>query len=65
MYKCTTIKYCPTDAAKIVFDYEIHDSEDNGLIATGHSVQVFTDTDYQLVWYNPPFYEAWKKQWLE
>ncbi len=65
MHPVITIKYCPTDAAKIVFDYEIHDSEDNGLIATGHSVQVFTDTDYQLVWYNPPFYEAWKKQWLE
>lgn len=65
MHPVITIKYCPIDAAKIVFDYEIHDSEDNGLIATGHSVQVFTDTDYQLVWYNPPFYEAWKKQWLE
>lgn len=57
------IIYRPTEAAKIVFDYEIHDPEDESLIATGHSVQVFMDTKYQLIWYNPPFYEAWKKRW--
>lgn len=57
------IEYVPTAAAKIVFNYEIHDSKTNELLATGHSVQVFMDLDYQLVWYNPPFYEAWKKRW--
>ena len=57
------IIYRPTDAAKIVFDYEIHDPDDESLIATGHSVQVFMDTDYQLVLYNPPFYDEWKKRW--
>lgn len=60
-----TITYCPTDAAKIVFDYEIRDTADGSLLATGHSVQVFTDTKYRLLWFNPPFYEAWKRQWLE
>lgn len=65
MHPVITIKYRPVEAAKLVFDYEIHDSKDNSLIATGHSVQVFTDANYQLVWYTPPFYEAWKKQWLE
>ena len=64
MHPAITIKYRPTDAAKILFDYEIHDTADNGLVATGHSVQVFTDTKYQLVWFTPPFYEEWKKQWL-
>ena len=34
------IIYRPTEAAKIVFDYEIHDIEDDSLIATGSSVQV-------------------------
>lgn len=63
MHPVITIKYRPTDAAKIVFDYEIHDTDGN-LIATGHSVQVFMDTKYQLVWFTPPFYEEWKKQWL-
>lgn len=59
-----TIHYHPTDAAKIIFDYEIHDMESGELLASGHSVQVFMDMQYQLVWGNPPFYEEWKKKWL-
>ena len=59
-----TITYRPTDAAKIIFDYEIHDRDSGTLLATGHSVQVFLDKQYQLVWINPPFYEEWKKKWL-
>lgn len=59
------IIYCPTDAAKIVFDYEIHDAESNELLATGRSVQVFMDHNYQLVWDNPPFYQAWKEKWKQ
>src|SRR5574344_928206 len=35
--------YRPTDAAKIVFDYNIYDIKTNELLATGHSVQVFLD----------------------
>lgn len=58
-----TIFYRPTEAAKIVFDYEIRDTSDGSLVATGHSVQVFMDKDYKLVWTNPPFYEEWKKRW--
>ena len=58
------IVYRPTEAAKIIFDYEIHDTSDESLIATGHSVQVFMDTNYQLVWENPVFYEKWKKRWM-
>lgn len=59
-----TITYTPTEAAKIVFDYEIRDRKDGTLLATGHSVQVFLDLQYQLVWTNPPFYEEWKEKWL-
>lgn len=59
------IIYRPTAAAKIVFDYEIHDTKDDSLIATGHSVQVFMNLDYQLVWDNPPFYQAWKERWKQ
>lgn len=58
-----TVIYCPTPAAKIIFDYEIRDTTDNSLIATGHSVQVFLDKQYQLVWTNPKFYEEWKQKW--
>ena len=60
-----TITDKPTDAAKIVFDYEITNTENGEVLATGHSVQVFMDLNYQLVWVNPDFYEEWKKKWLE
>ena len=58
------ITYHPTEAAKIVFDYKIYDSNDGSLLASGRSTQVFMDKDYKLVLYKPPFYEEWKKRWL-
>lgn len=58
------ITYRPTEAAKIIFDYEILDPKDDSVIAVGHSVQVFLDTNYQLVWTDPDFYAEWKKKWL-
>ena len=58
------ITYRPTDAAKIIFDYEIRDRKDGSLLATGYSVQVFLDENYNLLLFNPPFYEEWKKKWL-
>ena len=57
------IIYIPTEAAKIEFDYEIHDTETDEVLATGHSVQVFMDLNYQLLWDNPLFYSEWKKRW--
>ena len=59
-----TITYRFTEAAKIIFDYEIRDAATHEVMATGTSVQVFMDRNYELVWINPPFYEAWKKQWF-
>lgn len=59
-----TITYRPSDAAKIIFDYEIRDSKTGEVYVTGHSVQVFMDkTNYQLVLTNPAFYEEWEKRW--
>ena len=57
------IIYRPTESAKIVFDYEIRNIDDDALIATAHSVQVFLDPDYELVWENPQFYLDWKRRW--
>lgn len=57
------IFYVPTEAAKIVFDYEIRRTEDNALMATGHSVQAFMNKQYQLEWYRPPFYQEWQERW--
>lgn len=65
MTPVVTVTYRPTDAAKIVFDYEIRAEAGGEVYATGHSVQVFTDTSYNLVWANPKFYERWKEQWTK
>lgn len=56
--RCT---YRNTDAAKIIFDYEILDAETDELMVSGHSVQVFLDHDYNLVWQTPDFYREWKR----
>ena len=57
------IVYRPTEAAKIVFVYEIVDAETGTVFATAHSVQVFMDMNYNLMWDNPDFFVEWKKQW--
>lgn len=56
------IYYRPTEAAKMIFDYEIYSLNDNTLCSTGHSVQVFMNRNYELMWINPPFYEEWKRK---
>ena len=63
MHPRIDIIYRPTEAAKIVFDYEIHDPETDELMASGRSVQVFMDMNYQLIWTTPDFYQAWKRKW--
>jgi len=57
------IIYQPTEAAKIVFDYEIHDAVTDELLVTGKTVQVFLDLNYELQWESPAFFEDWKKRW--
>ncbi|MBP3227409.1 MAG: acyl-CoA thioesterase [Bacteroidaceae bacterium] len=57
------ITFHPTEAAKIVFDYEIHEGADDEIAATGRSVQVFMDKDYRLVWTTPQFFLEWKRMW--
>ena len=56
------ITYRPTEAAKIIFDYEVYDPNNGGLYLKASSVQVFMDRNYNLLWESPKFYEAWKKQ---
>lgn len=55
------ITYRPTDAAKIIFDYEIFDPEDGTVFITASTVQVFMDRSYNLLWAAPSFYEEWKR----
>lgn len=56
------ITFIETDAAKIIFDYEIRTISDNELRTRGRSVQVFLDKNYSLQWFKPPFFEEWKKK---
>lgn len=60
-----TITYRYTEAAKIIFDYEIRDADSHEIVATATTVQVFMDLNYELIWINPPFYEEWKNKWLK
>lgn len=60
-----TITYRFTEAAKIIFEYEIRDADSHEIMATATSVQVFMDLNYELMWMNPPFYEDWKNKWLK
>lgn len=57
-----TITYIPTEAAKIVFEYVINDSVTGEVMATGHTVQVFMNTNYELEILPPSFYEGWKRK---
>ena len=59
------ITYRPTEAAKIVFDYEIRDKETNLLYCKARAIQVFMDMDYNLVLFNPEFFENWKAKWQQ
>ena len=56
------IFYINTEAAKVIFEYEIRNTENNTLIAKGRSVQVFVDKENRLVLTNPTFYLEWKKK---
>jgi acyl-CoA thioester hydrolase len=56
------ITFRDTEAAKIIFDYKIFSIPSMELIATGHSIQVFLDKDYNLVWSTPLFFYQWKQQ---
>ena len=55
------ITFRNTESAKLIFDYEIYNTKTNVLCATGHTVQVFLDTNYQLLWTLPPFIKKKKK----
>ncbi len=54
-----------TPAAKIIFHYTIVRVEDGALIATGKTVQVFTDREGVLQLLLPDFFRKWKEQWMK
>jgi len=46
-------------AAKMMFRYTIYGTSKQ-IVATGETIQVFTDTKGELILTNPPFFETWK-----
>ncbi|MDH6251310.1 acyl-CoA thioester hydrolase [Chryseobacterium sp. H1D6B] len=46
-------------AAKLIFRYEIF-NQDNKLVCSGETIQVFLDNDGSLSLYNPEFFQTWK-----
>ncbi len=56
------IRYKPTEAAKICFEYIIRSVKDESVMVTGSSVQVFMNKAYELVWIKPNFYLDWQSE---
>jgi len=56
-------KYVDSDASKLKFEYIMYRSSDSEIVATGKSMQVFLNTDGELILTIPEFLNEWKKKW--
>lgn len=56
-------RFINSSTAKVIFEYAIYRESDNALVATGRSVQVFLDKNFELVLYCPDVVMDWKKRW--
>ncbi len=53
--------YVDTEAAKLIFKYEIYRAEDMALVAVGETIQVFLEAENQQLYITvPDFFEQWK-----
>lgn len=57
----TTYEDCA--AAKIILNYSIYRKTDKELVAQGQTIQVFTDSNGQLMLIWPEFLIKWKQKW--
>jgi acyl-CoA thioester hydrolase len=55
-------QYIDTEAAKILFHYNLYRKSDHELVATGKSVQVFLDTHGELLLTVPDYILKWKQK---
>lgn len=55
-------RFVNCDAAKLIYDYTIYRNYTHEVVATGSSVQVFLNTDMELLLDFPPFFLEWKKK---
>lgn len=59
------VRYIPTEAAKIIFEYIIYRASDMAVMATAETIQVFTTYDGEMQYTCPEFYTKWKDKWLK
>lgn len=55
-------EYIDTEAAKIVFHYNLYRKSDRELVANGKSMQVFLDMNGELLLTIPEFILGWKRK---
>jgi len=55
--------FIDSEAAKILFEYQIFRKSDDELVATGSSMQVFLTPERELLLTSPSFFVEWKKKW--
>ena len=55
-------RFINSEAAKILFDYQVFRKSDNELAATGSSMQVFLTPGHELLLTSPQFFIDWKKK---
>ena len=50
-----------SETAKMIFRFKIF-NEDEKLVCSGETIQVFLDIEGKLCLYNPPFFQEWKEK---
>lgn len=54
-------RFVNCEAAKLQYDYTIYRNNTSEIVATGSTVQVFLNTEMELLLDFPPFFLEWKK----
>ncbi|MFH0866746.1 MAG: acyl-CoA thioesterase [Bacteroidota bacterium] len=57
-------RYVDCNAAKLMFEYVIYRSSNREIVATARSIQVFLNTNMELMLTQPEFFRKWKEKWL-
>ncbi len=57
-------KFIPQEAAKICFEYVIR-NEEQKIVATGSSTQIFMNEKNELELVKPDFVTVWEEKWLK
>jgi len=59
-------KFINSPAAKLIFEYTIRSEKHGFIVCTGKSTQVFMIPQTKELYITiPPFFEEWKKKWLD